>query len=149
MNSLKTAPDSHQCPVCGNQIGVMSDRDKGDTPCSECGHSSWFRIQAFDNTVVINVLPSLDLEHSDIARVVEFIIRRRTETHVVVNLFLVQYIGSTFLDRLIVSKKKLDAANGRLILCGFNQVIEEIFRVTRLDGFFEIVDKESAVPKQA
>ncbi len=100
----------------------------------------WFRIQEFGHTVIINVLPSLDLERSDIARVVEFLIRRRTETRVVVNLSLVQYIGSTFLDRLIIAKKKLAAANGRFVLCGCNPVVEEILRVTKLDGFFEIDD---------
>jgi anti-sigma B factor antagonist len=146
MNGLKTAPESLQCPVCGNRLGVPVDRDNGNTPCSRCGHSSWFRIQEFGNTVMINVLPSLDLEYSDIAQVVEFIVRRRTETHVVVNLSLVQYIGSTFLGSLILSKKKLAAADGRLILCGFNPVVEEIFRVTKLDGFFEIADEEAVVP---
>lgn len=106
-------------------------------------------MQEFGHTVVINVMSSLDLEHSDIARVVEFIIRRRTETHVVVNLSLVKYVGSTFLDRLIMAKKRLVAANGRFILCGFNSVVEEIFRVTRLDGFFEIADEDAAIPNQA
>ena len=149
MNNLTTALDSRRCPLCGNQIGVRSDRGNGNTPCSNCGHSAWFRIQEFGNTVVINVLPSLDLEYSDIARVVEFLICRRTEIHVVVNLSLVQFIGSTFLDRLILSKKKLATANGKLILCGFNPVVAEIFRVTKLDGFFEIVDQERAGPKQA
>ena len=131
---------SGECPVCGKRLG-------GDIACSECGHASWFRIQEFGNTVVINVLPSLDLEYSDLARVVHFLTRRRTETHVVVNLSLVQYIGSTFLDRLIVSKRLLTNAHGKLILCGFNPVIEEVFRVTKLDGYFEIVDKDAAVPK--
>ncbi len=139
MNSLTTDSHSAQCPVCGN----------GDTQCPTCGHSSWFRTQEFGNTVVINVLPSLDLEYSDIARVVESIIRRRTEPHIVINLSLVQFIGSTFLGGLIVSKKKVAATNGKFILCGFNPVIEEIFRVTNLDGFFEIADEEAAVPKRA
>jgi anti-sigma B factor antagonist len=111
--------------------------------------SPWYRIQEFGNTVVVNVLPSLDLERSDIVQVVDSIIRRRPEAHVVVNLSLVQYIGSTFLDRLIISKRRLAASNGRLILCGFNPVVEEIFRVTRLDGFFEIADQDAAVPEQA
>ena len=71
---------------------------------------------------------------------VEFLIRRRTETRVVVNLSLVQYIGSTFLDRLIIAETKLAAANGTFILCGCNPVVEEILRVTKLDGFFEIDD---------
>ncbi len=144
MNASTTAFDSGRCPVCGNPIGILPGRDNGDTPCAECGHSSWFRIQEFGNTVIINVLPSLDLEYSDIARVVAFLIRERTETRVVVNLSLVQYIGSTFLDRLIVSKKKIAAANGRFVLCGFNPVIEEIFRVTKLDQFFEITGLPTA-----
>jgi anti-sigma B factor antagonist len=130
--------------VCGNPIGILPDRDTGDTPCAECGHLSWFRIQEFGKTVIINVLPSLDLEDSDIARVVAFLLRERAETRVVVNLSLVQYIGSTFLDRLIVSKKKIAAANGRFVLCGFNPVIEEIFRVTKLDQFFEITGLPTA-----
>ena len=149
MNGLTTARDSGRCPVCGNQIGALLDRYNGDTPCSECGHLSWFRIQEFGNTVIINVLPSLDLEYSDLARVLAFLIRRRTGMRVVVNLSLVQYIGSTFLDRLIVSKKNIAAANGRFILCGCNPVVEEILRVTKLDQFFDIDDEKALAPKQA
>jgi anti-sigma B factor antagonist len=148
-NNLKTVFSSRECPVCGKQIGDQLDRQGSDSPCSKCGHASWFRIQEFGNTVVINLLPSLDLECSDLSRAVEFLIRRRAETNVVVNLSLVQYIGSTFLDRLILAKRRLSDANGRLILCGFNPVIEEIFRVTKLDGFFEIVDEDSAVPNRS
>ena len=60
---------------------------------------------------------------------------------------LVQYIGSTFLGHLIAAKQKVTASHGRFILCGFNPVVEEVFRVTRLDGFFEIADVEAVVPK--
>ena len=107
------------------------------------------RIQEIDDAVLINLLPSLDLEYSDIATIVESLIQRRLGIHVVVNLSLVQYIGSTFLGHLIAAKQKVTASNGRFILCGFNPVVEEIFRVTRLDGFFEIADVEAVVPKGA
>jgi anti-sigma B factor antagonist len=132
--------------VCGKRIGDALDPRGSDSPCSKCGHASWFRIQEFGKTVVINLLPSLDLERSDLFRVVELLLRRRTETNVVVNLSLVSYIGSTFLDRLILTKRRLSSANGKLILCGFNPIIEEIFRVTRLDTFFEIADEDASVP---
>ena len=140
---------TRECPVCGKRIDEPLDPRGSDSPCSKCGHASWFRIQEFGHTVVINLLPSLDLECSDLARVVEFLIRRRTETNVVVNLSLVSYIGSTFLDRLILTKRRLSSANGRLILCGFNPIIEEVFRVTRLDTFFEIADEDTAAPKRS
>ncbi len=149
MNSLTTAPDSRRCPVCGNLSGVPWKPGAGGTPCSECGRLSWFRIQEIDDAVLINLLPSLDLEYSDIATIVESLIQRRLGIHVVVNLSLVQYIGSTFLGHLIAAKQKVTASNGRFILCGFNPVVEEIFRVTRLDGFFEIADVEAVVPKGA
>jgi anti-anti-sigma factor len=117
--------------------------------CPVCGGSLWFRLQEFDNTVMINVLPTLDLEYSDIALVVESLARNRPGVHVIVNLSLVSYIGSTFLDRLIISKKRLAAVNGRLILCGFNDAIHEVFRITRLDGFFEITDDDQVAKRVA
>jgi anti-anti-sigma factor len=149
MNSTTTAPAPRRCPVCGNLIGALWKPGTGGTPCSECGRLSWFRIQEIDDAVLINLLPSLDLEYSDIATIFESLIQRRLGVHVVVNLSLVQYIGSTFLGHLIAAKQKVTASNGRFILCGFNPVVEEIFRVTRLDGFFEIADVEAVVPKGA
>jgi len=108
---------------------------------------SWFRLQEFGHTAVINLLPELDLEYSDVAELVTCILRRRPETQaVIVNLSMVQYIGSTFLDRLIMAKKRLAAAGVRLVLCGFNPVVGEVFRVTRLDRFFEIAEAEAVLP---
>lgn len=133
--------------MCGDALGLPADR--GSEPsCSECGYLSWFRLQEFGQTVVINLLPELDLEYSDVARVVACILGRRPETQVViVNLSMVRYIGSTFLDRLIIAKRRLTASHARLILCGFNAVVGEVFRVTRLDHFFEIADADAVVPQ--
>jgi anti-anti-sigma factor len=99
--------------------------------------------------VVINVSSKLDLEASDIRRVGELVLHRHPAATIIVNLALVEYIGSTFLDRLVLLKKRVQAARGRLILCGFNSVIQEVFRITRLDGFFEITDEAPPRRKDA
>ncbi len=135
----KSLPNIHTCtcPVCGTTVAAGITGDPLG-PCSSCGHADWFRVQEFGNTVVINVLPSFHLERSDIRRVGELLLRGRKSPRILVNLALIQYIGSTFLDRLVLLKRSVTAADGCLILCGLNPIVREIFRITRLDGFFEI-----------
>jgi anti-sigma B factor antagonist len=50
----------------------------------------------------------------------------------------VEFLSSAALGKLIALHKKLQAVNGRLILCNIRAEIFEVFELTRLDKFFTI-----------
>jgi anti-sigma B factor antagonist len=56
----------------------------------------------------------------------------------------VDYMSSAALGKLITLNKKVNAAGGRLILCGIAPQIYEVFEITKLDKFFKIVKEEQA-----
>jgi anti-anti-sigma factor len=110
----------------------------------------WFRKQEAEGVIILNLMAGLDLENSAIDRVGEMLVRTRGAPRVIVNFHAVEYLGSTFLNRLIILHKRITAAGGKLVLCGLNPVIEEIIRVTRLDGLFDLSgDQEQALGTQA
>jgi len=81
----------------------------------------------------------MDLERSDIHRVGELIIQSRpVSPSIVVNFHHVEFISSTFLNRLVLLRKTVLAAKGKLALCGLNAVIQEIFEVSKLDELFDL-----------
>ena len=54
----------------------------------------------------------------------------------------VEYLSSAALGKLITLNKKLQALDGRLILCNIDPQIYEVFEITKLDRFFDIQKEE-------
>ena len=52
----------------------------------------------------------------------------------------VEYLSSAALGKLITMDKKVKAAGGKLRLCSIRPDIKEVFKITRLDKLFQIVD---------
>jgi len=53
----------------------------------------------------------------------------------------VEYVCSAMLGELLRLKKRLEAVDGKLILCGLTAPrVREVFRITRLERYFEIID---------
>ena len=52
----------------------------------------------------------------------------------------VAYFGSDSFGRLVELGRTVKRAGGSLVLCHLSHDIREVFRVTRLDNWFEIVD---------
>lgn len=52
----------------------------------------------------------------------------------------VEYLSSAALGKLITMEKKVKAAGGKLRLCAIRSDIKEVFKITRLDKLFQIVD---------
>ncbi len=52
----------------------------------------------------------------------------------------VEYLSSAALGKLITMEKKVKAAGGKLRLCAIRPDIKEVFKITRLDKLFQIVD---------
>jgi anti-sigma B factor antagonist len=61
---------------------------------------------------------------------------------VLLNFANVEFLSSAALGKFITLQKKLQAANGRLILCNIDPEIYEVFEITKLDKFFTITKDE-------
>ena len=56
----------------------------------------------------------------------------------------VEYLASTMLVKLLTLHKKVEAERGRLVLCGIDPVIYEVFEMTKLDRFFNCTKTREA-----
>jgi len=130
--------DPKRCPVCGHKVAADPLDASGETPCPSCGHLSWFRMQDIDDALMLNLMADLNLETSEIDRVGKFLVKFYTAPRILLNLHNVEFISSTFLNRLIVLQNTVQAAKGTLKLRGLNPVIREIFQVNKLDGMFDL-----------
>lgn len=126
------------CAVCGKELSVVSFGLSENPPCSHCGHLAWFHTQELDDAVIINLMSDVKLETAEIERVGEYLIQSRPVPSIIVNFHNVEFVSSTFLNRLIRLQKKIEAANGKLKLYGYNPVIQEIFEACRLNTLFDM-----------
>ena len=74
----------------------------------------------------------------DLFRLVDELGRRK----ILLNFGNVEFLSSAALGKLITLNKKLQTANGRLILCNIDPQIHEVFEITKLDKFFNIQKEE-------
>src|SRR6516165_11099249 len=63
---------------------------------------------------------------------------------VLLNFGNVEYLSSAALAKFITLNKKLQKAEGRLILCNIDPQIKEVFEITKLNKLFTIHDEEQA-----
>ena len=61
-------------------------------------------------------------------------------TKIVLDFSNVEYLSSAALGKLITMDKKSKAANAKLVLCSIRSDIKEVFKITRLDKLFKIVE---------
>jgi anti-anti-sigma factor len=128
----------NECTVCGHDLFVDPLEPSENPSCSHCGHLEWFHTQELDDAIIINLMHDMKLETAEIERVGEFLLRSHQAPSIIVNFHNVEFVSSTFLNRLILLRKSVQAADGRLTLCGCNPVIQEIFEACRLNTMFEM-----------
>jgi anti-sigma B factor antagonist len=63
---------------------------------------------------------------------------------ILLNFGNVEYLSSAALGKLITLNKKLQAVNGRLVLCNIDPQIYEVFEITKLNKLFNIQKEEQA-----
>jgi anti-sigma B factor antagonist len=62
----------------------------------------------------------------------------------ILNFSNVEYLSSAALGKFITLNKKVNAANGRLVLCNIAPQIYEVFEITKLNKLFNIQKEEQA-----
>ncbi len=95
-------------------------------------------MQQVDDAIILNLLVNMDPETAEIDHVGRQLVRSRTAPHIIVNYHNIDFISSTFVNRMIVLHKTVHGAGGKVILCGMNQVIREILRINRLDRLLDL-----------
>jgi anti-anti-sigma factor len=63
---------------------------------------------------------------------------------VVINFAGLDFITNIVIHKLLTLFRKLQAADGRLVLCGMQPVVQQYFEITRLDRVFAILPNEEA-----
>jgi len=141
-SSQATKEQFQRCPVCDTEVTADPSTQAADVQCSHCGHLVWFRLQKNDDAVIVNVLPRMNPERTNMQRVGEMLVRSRSAPRIIVDLSLAERISSTFLNELLRLLKIVQAADGRLILCGVQPLFRDIFKITSLQGLFEFSENQ-------
>ena len=66
------------------------------------------------------------------------LIQGRTAPRMVLDFTGVKYLSSAALGKLITLRRKVDQVGGRLKLCEIDQETMDVFKIAKLDDYFEI-----------
>lgn len=132
------------CPACGLELGDGAE-SAASTPdnvvCPACGHGNWYRVQLIDGVQVVHLQGRGIVTEQNVMRVLERVrdlVHARGCDRLLLDFEGVNYLSSTILARLINLARFADDHHARLKLCGLRPDVEDIFRITRLEGFFEM-----------
>ena len=68
---------------------------------------------------------------------------------ILLNFKNVEFLSSAALGKLITLNRKVQAAGGKLVLCGIDAQIYEVFEITKLNKLFTIKKDEQEALQQA
>ena len=131
------------CPLCEAELKGDLSVSGIEARCPNCHGSLWCQRRTPGSVVVLDMMPrqTFVCEFSRLLR--GSCLPFSGCSPVVVNLSNVELADSTFLAGLVLLKKRIDDAGGRLILYGLRSLVREMFAFTRLAEFFVIVATEA------
>lgn len=103
--------------------------------------SSLITVQHKPNAVVIALNKEKILDDQTIALIesqIRYVINDIEKLNLVIDFENVRFLTSSFLGYLIRLSKYIYEKNGQLRLCGIDDKIQGIFKITRLDKIFDI-----------
>lgn len=144
--SRKDAKLGYQCPVCGTALTLEPPLSPAIASCPKCRYPLWCCKRTIDDIVILRVLAGRTPDCSDIDTLVCALTRSGGVLRVVVDLCDQSSIRSEFVGMMIALHKEMQAAKGRLVLCGLHPIVREALHTAWLDRFFEIADdKDTAL----
>ena len=138
-NRMPETPPNH-CSLCGCLLPPQS-RDSGS--CSWCGYGLWFRTRTSGSFIIVDLTADMNPEQAAVDNLAELLTQTIRLPRLLLNMKEIDFVTSTFLNRLLVLRRKIQDARGRLLLCNLNPVIQEIFEVNKLGSLFDVVHSES------
>ena len=127
-----------QCPKCGRGMSCTSQGLRVNSTCPDCGALLWCRKQVERDSVILNVIPGTTPEIPDIATVAQSLQRSGTMREVVVNLGKLETVTSAFVAGLLVMRRLIEAAGGKLVLCELQPRVLAILQRLNLHTVFVV-----------
>jgi len=103
----------------------------------------WFSLRTSEGVTIVDVLTGKVATNQDIQRVSNAFLARGNPPRVVLNLSGVQLVSSSFIAGLIALNRRMNDAQGRLILCELSAIVHETLAGAKLDRILTILDTES------
>ncbi len=104
-------------------------------------------VEDIGDITVVNFIDKKILDEQNIQIIGEQLFRLVDELgrhKLLLNFGNVEYLSSAALGKLITLNKKVNAAEGKLILCNIDPQIREVFEITKLNKIFTIYNEEQA-----
>jgi anti-sigma B factor antagonist len=114
----------------------------GEVVCDKCGHVLWFHLRKAGEATVLDVISGKVAINQEIETVCGMLTRDRETPSVVLNMSGVQFVSSSFIAGLVALHKRLRSANGKLVVCEMNPVVQETLHGAKLDKLLFIAATE-------
>jgi anti-anti-sigma factor len=109
-------------------------------------------VRYVDGVAVVTFLDTVAMFEADkverVGRELVDLAESRKEPRIVLNLANAHFISSAMLAHLVKLLRKVQAAKGRVRLCGLRPVIMDAFKVSTFDRIFEIFPDEAEALKK-
>jgi anti-anti-sigma factor len=130
------------CPICGATVVAGALEVPGEVSCPECGHVLWFHVRTVDPAMVLDVISGKVAINQELDKVCAMLTQDREKPCVVLNMSDVQFVSSSFIAGLVALHKRLRGADGKMIVCGMNPVVQETLHGAKLDKLLFITATE-------
>ena len=127
------------CPVCGLDLEILPTAD--DVACPSCGHGHWYRVERVGDVEIVHLKGEGLITEQNIMRVLERVrtlINDRGWDRILLNFEGVTYVSSTILAHLVNLARMSSQHHAHLKLCGLRPDVQDIFRITRLEAYFDM-----------
>lgn len=105
----------------------------------------WLEREDFGDVTVVRFKSARAMDEDNSAVFDEIsALSKMGRNRLVLNLAVCEYITSMGLGKTVMLNRKLQAAEGRLALCGMNAAVKEIFEITHLLALFNVYATEQA-----
>lgn len=113
------------------------------------GHQQCILVDERDGTMIVQFRDSKILEDRTIQQLGSELIellQGRTGPRLVLDFSGVKYLSSAALGKLITLRRKVDQLGGKLKLCEIAEETMDVFKIAKLDDYFEIcLDQRTAL----
>lgn len=102
-------------------------------------YANHIQIENFDSSMLVTIQESRVYDEmlvNHITEQIHTVLEKNEKEKVILDFGNVAYLSSSFLGKIIGINKKTKAKSQRLVLCGINDDIMEIFQITKLEKFF-------------
>jgi anti-sigma B factor antagonist len=105
-------------------------------------------VKYVDGVAIVNFLETVSMFEGDkveaVGKELSDLAESRKEPRILLNLSNAHFMSSAMLAHLVKLLRKVQAAKGRIRLCGLRPVIMDAFKVSHFDRIFEIFPDETA-----